>query len=230
MPINPTDVAVLVILILSALLAFARGFVREVLSVVAWIGAAAAAWYAYPHLQPLVQAYVNSETVSVAIAAGGTFFVALVVLSLLAGRISRAVKGSALSTVDRSLGFLFGLARGGVLVCLGYLLLTMVYPNPSDHPDWIREARTMPVIQDGAERLRRLVPDRDQTEAQRQAAAFSDEARRRAAREAEEEALRRLSTPVPHPARASVTAGEPGYKQQERSGLERLIETSKPAQ
>lgn len=224
MPINPTDVAVLAILILSALLAFARGFVREVLSVLAWVGAAAAAWYAFPHLQPVVQGYASSDVVSSAVAAGGVFLVALIVLSVAASRIAGTVRGSALSTIDRSLGFLFGLLRGAVLVCLGYMLLAMIYPDPAEHPSWIREARTMPAIQSGADRLRRLVPDRGASEAQQRAAA---EARERVERAASEEALRRLSSPVPHPARAGAPAVEPGYKQQERMGLDRLIETTK---
>jgi membrane protein required for colicin V production len=228
-PINPTDIAVLAILFLSAILAFARGFVREALSVLAWVGAGTAAWYAYPHVQPLVRQYVASDAVANGVAAAGTFLVVLILLSIVASRIAGSVRGSALSAVDRSLGFLFGLLRGAVLVCLGYVLLTMVYPDPVDHPAWVREARTMPAIQNGAERLKRLVPDRGRTEAQERAAAAVESARVRAVRAAEEEALKRLSSPVPHAAKASVSGSEPGYKLQERSGLDRLIESSKPA-
>ncbi|WP_207478466.1 CvpA family protein [Arenibaculum pallidiluteum] len=226
MPFNPTDVAVLLILILSALLAFARGFVREVLSVAAWIGSAAIAWFAFPFVQPLVASKITSATVASAVSAGAVFLVALIVLSIIASRIAGLVRGSSLSAVDRSLGFLFGLARGAVLICLAYLLLIQIYPDPTEHPTWLRDARTMPSIQAGAEQLRRLVPDPSRTPAQQRAEAL---ARAEASRRAEQDALRRLSTPVPHPASADAQAVKPGYKAQERSGLDQLIETSNQA-
>ena len=59
--INPTDIAVIVILLLSALLAFARGLVREVLSVGAWVGAAFAMLYLFPHVLPIVQQVVAKD-------------------------------------------------------------------------------------------------------------------------------------------------------------------------
>ena len=66
--INPTDIAVIVILLLSALLAFARGLVREVLSVGAWVGAAFSTLYLFPHVLPIVQQVVAKELIAKAVA------------------------------------------------------------------------------------------------------------------------------------------------------------------
>ena len=110
--INPTDIAVIVILLLSALLAFARGLVREVLSVGAWVGAAFATLYLFPHVLPMVQQVVAKELVAKAVAGVGIFVVSLVLLSIISHQLSKGVRGSALSAVDRSLGFVFGIARG----------------------------------------------------------------------------------------------------------------------
>jgi membrane protein required for colicin V production len=87
----------------------------------------------------------------------GIFIVALVIFSTISHMVARVVKGSALSAVDRSLGFLFGLVRGAVLVCLGYLLLTWVFPE-TKRPPWLENARMLPWVQTGSEYLKSLVP------------------------------------------------------------------------
>lgn len=230
-PVNPTDIAVLAIVLLSALLSFARGFVREILSVAAWIGAAVAAIWAFPHAKPFAASFISMDVAAGAAAFVGVFAIALIILSLLFSRLSRGVRTSSLSAIDRSLGFLFGVARGAVLVCLAYLLVAWVFP-PGEQPAWLREARTMPVIQSGAERLRRLVPDDMQTDAERRAASAAEAARAGATQAAREEALRRLSTPTATP-RPAVPASDPGasptesgYNQQERTQLQGLFERS----
>jgi membrane protein required for colicin V production len=237
--INPTDIAVIVILLLSALLAFARGLVREVLSVGAWVGAAFATLYLFPHALPLVQQVVAKELIAKAVAGLSVFFVSLILLSIVSHQISKGVRGSALSAVDRSLGFVFGIARGAVIVCLAYLTVAWIFP-PNDQPKWLREARTMPVIQTGAEMLRNLVPDRTRASTESQAAnasataASAASAARMATEQAtqavREEALKRLSTPKP-PTAAATNASAPvpdsGYKDRDRTELDRLIETNR---
>lgn len=231
--INPTDLAVLAIVLLSALLAFARGFIREVLSVAAWVGAAFAAIWAFPHVQPVARDFIAMELAANAAAAVGVFIVALILLSLVFGRLGRRVRGSSLSAVDRSLGFLFGVARGAILVCLAYLMVTWIYPA-DQQPEWLRSARTMPVIRSGAEKLRRLIPDETGSRAGIEGGQAADAARVRANRTMQEETLRRLSTPTTgpatdparRPAKTDAPTSEPGYNQQERSQLRGLFERS----
>lgn len=111
-PLTVADGAVLAVLVLSGLLAFARGFVQEVLSVAAWVGAIIAVVFVLPLVRPLAQQVIDQPLVADIAAGGAIFLVALIALSILTGMIARRVKSSQLNAVDRSLGFLFGVARG----------------------------------------------------------------------------------------------------------------------
>lgn len=86
------------------------------------------------------------------------FIVTLVFLSLLTRGIAKKVQASALNVLDRSLGFLFGLARGAALICVAYIGLELIMPE-EDHPAIIRDARTMQLIKPGSELLKTLVPN-----------------------------------------------------------------------
>ena len=109
LPINVTDIVLGAVLLLSALLAYARGFVHEVLAVAGWIGAILAAIYGLPYAKPFARDLIPHE-LAADVAAGVVIFVAtLIVLSLLTRAVAGMVKASALNMLDRSLGFLFGL-------------------------------------------------------------------------------------------------------------------------
>ena len=157
-PINVADLAILAILVISGLLALSRGFVKEVLSIAGWVIAAVAALELFPLLQPIIRRYVDQTLIADSIAAVGIFVVVLTVASFLSTAISRRVQRSEIGVLDRSLGFLFGLFRGGVVIALAYLVLVQVLPN-NEQPDWLRQARTMPAIKYSAEMLARLAPD-----------------------------------------------------------------------
>jgi membrane protein required for colicin V production len=152
------DLIIIAILALSALLAFMRGFVREVLSIGAWVGAALATIYGFPLAQPYARKYIEVALFA-DIAAGVTIFVvALILLTILSHALSKNVRDSALGAVDRSLGLLFGLVRGAVLVCLAYLVMAWAIP-PEDRPVWIAQSRTLPLVQQGAGLLLKILPE-----------------------------------------------------------------------
>src|SRR3954453_23735756 len=109
------DLAVFGFLAISGLLAFVRGFVREVLGVGAWAGAVAAAFAGLAMMREVVRTWFQTpewvDPVSFVI----VFLVAVIILTLIAGSISRFVRRLALGGVDRTLGLLFGLARGAAV-------------------------------------------------------------------------------------------------------------------
>ena len=142
---NLVDLGVIVVIALSAVLALVRGLVSEVLSVAAWVGAVFATLTLYPHLDPYMRAHVEPSWLADAMAIAGVFVLALVILSVLAHEISKGVHDSALSAVDRSLGLVFGIGRGLVLVVLAWMVVSWLIPDPKDQPDWLREARTRPL-------------------------------------------------------------------------------------
>lgn len=215
---NGLDLVVIAVIVLSGLFAFARGFVKEALSVAAWIGAALAALYALPFAAPIAARFLPKGAVSEAAAAIAVFVVALIVLSLITSAISRRVKASSLSAVDRTLGLIFGLARGVVLVCLAYIALAWALPG-KDQPRWIAEARTLPFLESGAERLRALVPA-----AYREKAAARVEDTRRAAEQVREAAGAMGALSAPRLPTDSGRGHGPVYSPDNRRDLDRLIQ------
>lgn len=157
LPIAAGDIAILIILAISAFLALARGFVAEVLSIAGWLGAALVTLWTFGDAKPYLRQYIEMQLLADILTGVGIFVVALVIFSTISHLIARVVKGSALSAVDRSLGFVFGIVRGAVLVCLAYLLLTWVFPE-TRRPPWLENARMLPWVQAGAEYLKSLVP------------------------------------------------------------------------
>lgn len=129
----------------------------EVLSIAGWLGAALVTLWTFGDAKPYLRQYIEMQLLADILTGVGIFVVALVIFSTVSHLIARVVKGSALSAVDRSLGFVFGIVRGAVLVCLAYLLLTWVFPE-TRRPPWLENARMLPWVQAGAEYLKSLVP------------------------------------------------------------------------
>jgi membrane protein required for colicin V production len=152
------DGVVLAVLALSAVVAFFRGLVQEVLGVGAWVGAALLALALRPSLAPLLLDSVGEPWVADAIALLGTFLVVLIILKLLIAAIARRVQDSVLGSTDRALGLVFGLLRGVFLVILAYILGGMVLPAAERWPEAVREARSLPLVVEGAHRLVGMLP------------------------------------------------------------------------
>ncbi|MBB4267689.1 CvpA family protein [Roseospira visakhapatnamensis] len=221
-PINPVDMGVLLILLISAILAFFRGFVHEVMGIGAWIGAILVAVYGLPLVQPYVRPYIPIEWAADLTAAVALFLVALVVFSIITTLIARRVQDSALNSLDRSLGFLFGLARGALVVIVIYVSASWLVP-PETQPRWVREARSMPMIRDGQEALYAMLPP---------ALLAEQERLRRQAGEAAagvnnaldaQRAFEDLRQPRPQ---APPRPGVEGYQRDERQEMNRLIEST----
>lgn len=144
------DFVVLAILLLSAVVAFFRGAVREVLGVGAWVGAALAGIFAEPWVRPLVEPHVQPDWLAIGLAVGSVFLVVLVVLKILIAWVAGRVQRSVLGGVDRALGLVFGLARGAFIVVLAYIVGALAVPATDRWPDEVREARSLPLAADAA--------------------------------------------------------------------------------
>lgn len=159
LPINPADLIVVLTLLLSAIFAFVRGFVREVLSIAAWIGAIAVTLVYFDEAKSYADGYIEQDLVAGVVAGVTMFVVSLVILSVISHFIAKGVRGSAMNAVDRSLGFLFGLARGALMLCLAYLMLAWAMPDEETWPRWLAEAQSRPLVAAGADQLRGLLPE-----------------------------------------------------------------------
>ena len=225
LPINLTDLLVIAVIAISALLAFVRGLVREVLSVAAWAMAVLATFYGLPLAKPFLREYISFTLLADVITGVSIFLATLIICSAISHFLSRNVRDSTFGALDRSLGLLFGAARGAVLLSLGYLLMAWAIPE-DERPDWITEARSLPLVVAGADWLQSAMPD---TAAEEGAVAV-DATKRQIERAAKAEEI--LSDFVaPRPALGeSGTARNPdvpeegsGYKDDERNQMDRLF-------
>jgi membrane protein required for colicin V production len=168
--LTAVDGGAALIILLSSILAFSRGLVRELMAILGWVGAAIAAYYFAPGVQPLVKELPvvgeflsDSCELSVVAAFAGVFVIGLIVAALFTPLFSGAVQRSALGGIDQALGFLFGAARGVLLIAVGFIVYdrvlsdqaipmvdnsrtALVFANfqanidqniPSDAPGWI---------------------------------------------------------------------------------------------
>jgi len=161
LPLTYVDLIVLGILLISGLLALMRGFVRELLHILAWIGAAVIAVKAFPLVQPLVANYLQPELLANLAAGAGVFIVGLMILVYAFAAIARRVKESDAGVIDRGLGFLFGLARGVLVVALAYLVLMQFLPTGEveEQPAWLTKSRSLPYVARSAEFLASVAPE-----------------------------------------------------------------------
>lgn len=152
------DLAVLTVVLISGLLALLRGFTREVLAILSWVVAAAAAYYFHPLALPYIKPYIPKENIALAAAAAGVFFATLVVVSLITVKLSDVILDSKVGALDRTLGFLFGAVRGLLLAVVAFVFYNWLVPETSQ-PEWIKTARTKPILQSSGDKLREYLPD-----------------------------------------------------------------------
>jgi membrane protein required for colicin V production len=215
LPVNITDIAVIIVLLISAFLAYVRGLVHEVLSVAGWVGGGLITIYAFPFVQPLARDLISIELAADLAAGIAVFVISLAILSILTSTISKRVQNSTLNALDRSLGFLFGLARGGILVCLLYMTIEWMMPIV-DQPAWLRSARTVPLIETGAQQLRAWIPE--------EAAAKADTAAAETNKLIEsQKVIEGLIAPEPKSGEMGTLEG---YGRKIRNEMERLIDSS----
>jgi membrane protein required for colicin V production len=151
------DGVALAVIVLSAAFSMVRGFVREILAIFAWVGAVIAALNLFPVVQPYVDSILPLKNLVVAMSIGVIFIVTLVLLSIIAALLGGLVRDSALSGLDRTLGMVFGAARGIVLICLAYIGLSVGVAEP-EWPAPVVNARFLPAAYNGAVALVALVP------------------------------------------------------------------------
>jgi len=130
------DGIVAAVIILSAILAYARGFVRESLAILGWIGAAILAFMFAGAVRPMIAQvpFLNQflgDSCELGIIAGFAvvFALALVLFSIITPLFSSVVQRSALGGVDQGMGFLFGVARGILLVAVAFIVYDRVMTN-----------------------------------------------------------------------------------------------------
>jgi membrane protein required for colicin V production len=207
MSLTLLDFILLAIMLVSGLLALMRGFTREVLSLVAWGAAAIAAYVAIkqPSLIEFAQTsvpYLDKEILAQIAVGASAFLLVLIIVSIISVKISDFVVDSAAGSFDRTLGFIFGVARGFVFVAIAYLFYGWLLPYDKQ-VSWVRNAYSLPMIKSAGEGIISFMPPEI-------AETLSNTAL--------------LENPAPATPQPTPEEGESGYKTNENQGLENLIE------
>jgi len=158
------DGIVAVVVVLSAVLAYSRGFVREALAIGGWIAAAVVAFFSAPNVEPLVREIpvvddflAGSCELGMILAFALVFAATLIVVSLFTPIFSSAVRNSAISGIDQGLGFLFGVARGLLLVVVALVVYDrLVIGDPIPMVD---ESRTALLFSEVQDRINDAIPE-----------------------------------------------------------------------
>ena len=154
---NWVDLSVIAIVAISAILGLSRGFVREMLGVGAWLLAAYGAYRFGPQLVPMANRAIGNPDIAGVAAYAGVFLILVIVCSLAANLIGRIVRLSALGGLDRTLGLVFGIARGVAVMVVAYILGGALLPHP--WPPQVAEARTVPLLHNAAAWATGLLPE-----------------------------------------------------------------------
>src|SRR5579871_342662 len=207
MPVTILDLVLLAVMLISGLLAMVRGFMREILSIAAWGTAALVTLYSFSKLLPTAKTYFNNDTIASIVVVAGVFVGTLIVVSVITVRISDMILDSRIGALDRTLGFLFGLARGLLIVVVAFLFFVWLVPD-KQRPDWVSSAKSRVVLQGTGDWLMSLLTDTP-----------------------ENTILKRFKKPKPEDEQTDTESPPPGagdgYNKTARDSLKKLIE--KPA-
>jgi membrane protein required for colicin V production len=220
---NAGDLVVLSALGLFAIFGLLLGFVGVVLLAARWVGASLITMWGFAPAQKLLRGLIESPLIADIVAGVGLFVISLVVLSIVSHGIGNLIRKSNLNALDRTLGFIIGTVGGIAVVGLSYLAFTQwIWAAPTDRPEWVRQARTLPLVEATADFLRGLAPP----EYRGKAKAAEDEVSRRAQQAQDaQRVLRALNVPTTN---TPASDAETGYKTDVRRDLERLIQNAQP--
>ncbi|MFG1297990.1 MULTISPECIES: CvpA family protein [Xanthobacter] len=158
MPVTLLDIIVISVMLISGILAMVRGLLREVFSILSWAVAAGVTLFFYKPALPYVKQYISQDTAATAATVGILFLGTLLIASILTARISDVVLDSRIGALDRSLGFLFGLARGLLVMVVAFLFFNWLVPTKSQ-PPWVVDAKSRPALQSAGDWLMAQLPD-----------------------------------------------------------------------
>lgn len=227
---NIFDIFVVLVLLASGVFAFRRGLVSEILSLGTWVLASVFAWSFFDVTRPLLHEQIQNDMLADAATGLGLFCLAIIILIPLGDYLLSYVKGPTLSSIDRSLGFVFGIVRGFLIMCLLFLVVTYIWPEPKENeneetkkteqPKWLAQAKTKPALHYGMEMIKSLVPE-DAEKTLTESLNKSKEA----ATEAAEKAKRLEEISVPVPVYTGGNDREPSsYGDNARESMDKIID------
>lgn len=151
------DIFISVVLLVSAILSFSRGFTSEMLGIGAWFVAGIAGFYAMPVLEPYALKYLHKPVLANLAVFAASALVTLVTLTLIFSRITDKVQKSVLNRLDHFLGFIFGVVRGVVILVLIYFLMMTLTPKTLE--DYQKQSKTFPYLERVTDSVKEHLPE-----------------------------------------------------------------------
>ena len=145
---NLFDLLVILFILASAFFAFSRGFFQEIFSLFSWSGALLISYFYSKYLIDYVDKILNNPTLSNLITYLVIFIVSLFLLSFISKKISGLIKYSSVGMIDRSLGFLFGVIRGYILLCLIFFGYNFFFKEV--YPKWLEKSKLSYILMKGS--------------------------------------------------------------------------------
>ncbi|MBR4127414.1 MAG: CvpA family protein [Alphaproteobacteria bacterium] len=151
------DIFIAVVLAVSAVLSFFRGFASEMLGVGSWIVSGVAGFYAMPYLEPFMLKYVHKPLFANLISLTVVAVATLVVLTIVCSKITGKVRKSVLNRLDHFLGFIFGGLRGVVILVLIYFLMMTLAPKNLEQIQ--KKSKAFPYLERVTESVKEHLPE-----------------------------------------------------------------------
>ena len=158
------DIIVLLIVGVAAVGGFLRGFVQEVLSLLAWAVTILAIHNLHTPLYEWLLPKVSTTSGAATLAFALLLLIPYAGMKLIAGRLGQTSRTSLLGPIDRVLGFGFGAIKGAIVVTCAFAILVLGYDASwgiAGRPDWIKQARTYPLVNASADELVQLIEERN---------------------------------------------------------------------
>ncbi len=232
------DILVIAVLLISAGVAFFRGLIREALTILGIVGGLAAAYFGGPMLSPVVHGWFDTGTaeepkklldiisydlVADAIAYGAVFIVVVIVLSVASHFLSGWAKAIGLGAIDRTLGVIFGLVRGVIIIGLLYLPVSIVVEKETTD-EWFKDSRTHFYVAATADTMMKFVPESFRAEAGEKAEEAADSMAQATREKLQELDVLGGGAGSGSQAPAAAQSGAPGYEQEQRQEMKELFE------
>lgn len=232
------DIVVAAAILISTVIAFLRGFIREVLTIVGVLGGLVAAYFGGPLLDPVISGWLGAEEkdaegkrffdilpydlLTDIFAYGSIFIVVVIVLSVASHFLAHGARAIGLGAIDRVLGVAFGVVRGVLMLALFYLPVYLL-AEEDVRDGWFKGSHTMPFVEVTTAWLAEFLPD-SFTEN------IEDKAMELEEKQGEQirQKLKEIDILAPAPeedSQSQETGGPgPGYEEDTRGDMDRIIE------
>lgn len=152
------DLLIIIITCLSVIFALYRGLVRELLGITAWILASVAGLYSYSIMQPIMGKFIENKILSGLLGSILIAILVLIIMTLINAAITSKLRNSALSGLDRTLGFVFGIFRAWLFITTIYIGASMIC-SPQQLTEVADHNYTVPYLEQSAHILEHIIPE-----------------------------------------------------------------------